>query len=261
MTTLKWVEVERPVEGVTVVTLNRPDSRNALSIALIEELTAAIAGIEKTERVLILKGNGPVFCAGLDLKEANDRSQAEKSAHALARLFEVVYHSPLVTIAAVHGAAIAGGAGLMTLCDIVVAAEDTQIGYPETKRGLVAAMVMAPLLNQVDERLAREMLLTGEIISADRAKNCGLVNCVAPESRLIDRCMLFARSALQCAPQANAHTKALIEKLRGATVSEGVQQALNDHIQMRQTDEAVEGIAAFKEKRQPSWQNDAMYSS
>ena len=159
----------------------------------------------------------------------------------------------LVTIAAVYGAAVAGGAGIMSACDFVVAAERTKIGYPEVRRGLVAGLVMTFLRRQVGERNMRELLFSGELIDAARAKEIGLVNrVVAPEdaTREAKRC---AASVMQGAAGALAQTKRLVEELWWQSVKGDVDLALKYHMQARESEEAREGIAAFNEKRKPNW--------
>jgi methylglutaconyl-CoA hydratase len=159
----------------------------------------------------------------------------------------------LVTIAAVHGAAVAGGAGIMSACDFVVAAEKTKIGYPEVRRGLVAGLVMTFLRRQVGERNMRELVLGGELIDAAHAREIGLVNCVVAPDQLMLEAQKFANSVLQGAPNAITQTKRLIEELWSTSVKEDVDLALKHHMQARESAEAREGIAAFNQKRPPNW--------
>jgi methylglutaconyl-CoA hydratase len=249
------VLIEKQTPQITVVTLNRPERRNALTIQLLNELIAAIkvASDQPHERVLILRGAGAAFCTGLDLKEAADRSKAHATAEMVAKTLIALSQTRLVTIAAVHGAAVAGGAGIMSACDFVVAAEKTKIGYPEVRRGLVAGLVMTFLRRQVGERNIRELLLGSELIEAKRAKEIGLVNRVVPRDELMNEARKFADSALQGAPGAVAETKRLIEQLWSSSVKEDVDLALKYHMQARESAEAREGIAAFNEKRKPNW--------
>ena len=157
------VLIEKQTPRVTVLTLNRPDRRNALTIELLSELNAAIkiASDEPRERVVILRGAGAAFCTGLDLKDAADTTKAHAAAEMVANTLIAISQTQLITVAAVHGAAVAGGAGIMTACDFVVAAEGTKIGYPEVRRGLVAGLVMTFLRRQVGERNMRELLFSG----------------------------------------------------------------------------------------------------
>src|SRR5437764_10522273 len=238
------VLIERQTPQITLVTLNRPERRNALTIELLTELVAAIkvASDEAHERILILRGAGAAFCTGLDLKAA-----APQNAHATgemgAKTLLALRQTRLVTIAAVHGAAVAGGAGIMSACDYVVAAEGTKIGYPEVRRGLVAGLVMTFLRRQVRERDIRELLFSGEIIDAQRAKEVGLVNRVVRPAEVMREAQRFAEAVLEGAPQAVGQTKRLIEELWSSRVSEDVDIALKYHMEARESAEAREGIA------------------
>ena len=249
------VLIEKQSPQITVVTLNRPERRNSLTIELLNELIAAIKGTsnQADERVLILRGAGAAFCTGLDLKAAADEKKAHVTAELVAQTLITLTETRLVTIAAVHGAAVAGGAGIMSACDFVVAAEKTKIGYPEVRRGLVAGLVMTFLRRQIGERQMRELVLGGELIDAQRAREIGLVNRVVAPDQLMIEAQKFADSVLQGAPNAIAQTKRLIEELWSTSVKEDVDLALKHHLQARESEEAREGIAAFNEKRRPNW--------
>src|SRR5206468_1260861 len=249
------VLVEKKTPQITVVTLNRPERRNALSIQLLTELIASIklASDELRERILILSGAGAAFCTGLDLKEAQNQTKAHATADLVAHVLGALNEARPVTVAAVHGAAVAGGAGIMSACDFVVAAERTKIGYPEVRRGLVAGLVMTLLRRQIGERNMRELLLGSELIDAQRAKEIGLVNRVVTQDDLMSEALKFAESALQGAPGALAKTKRLIEELWWRSVKQDVDLTLKYHMQARESAEAREGIAAFNEKRKPKW--------
>jgi len=249
------VLIEKQTPQITVVTLNRPERRNSLTIQLLNELISAIkvASDQPAERVLILRGAGEAFCTGLDLKAAADQTKAHATAEMVAKTLVAIAETRLVTIAAVHGAAVAGGAGIMTACDYVVAAERTKIGYPEVRRGLVAGLVMTFLRRQVRERNLRELVLGGELIDARRALEIGLVNRVVARDEVMNEAQKFAESVLQGAPNALTNTKRLIEELWSTSVKEDVDLALKHHMQARESAEAREGIAAFNEKRSPNW--------
>jgi len=249
------VLIEKQSPQITVITLNRPERRNALTVELLTELCAAIkvASDEPQTRVVILRGAGAAFCTGLDLKEAADQTKAHATAEMVANTLIAISQTHLVTIAAVHGAAVAGGAGIMSACDFVVAAERTKIGYPEVRRGLVAGLVMTLLRRQVGERNMRELLLGSELIEVERAKAIGLVNRVVARNDLMTEALKFADSVLQGAPSAVAQTKRLIDELWWRSVKEDVDLALRYHMQARESSEAREGIAAFNEKRKPNW--------
>jgi methylglutaconyl-CoA hydratase len=249
------VLIEKHSPQVTIITLNRPERRNSLTIQLLNELIAAIkvASDETRERLLILRGAGAAFSTGLDLKEAANQHQAQATAEMVAKTLIAVSQTRLVTIAAVHGAAVAGGAGIMSACDFVVAAEGTKIGYPEVRRGLVAGLVSTFLRRQLRERDIRELLLGSELIDAQRALEIGLINRVVPKDELMNEALKFAESVLQGAPGAIVQTKKLIEELWARPVKEDVDLALKHHMQARESAEAREGIAAFNEKRPPNW--------
>ena len=248
------VLLETQTPQITIVTLNRPERRNALTIELLTELTAAIKVVSDDvhARILIFRGAGAAFCTGLDLKAATPQN-AQATAEMVAETLLTLGQTRLVTIAAVHGAAVAGGAGIMSACDFVVAAEGTKIGYPEARRGLVAGLVMTFLRRQTGERSMSELLLGSELIDAERAKEIGLVNRVVSRENLMSEAQKFADSVLQGAPGALAQTKRLIEELWWRSVKEDIDRALKYHMQARESSEAREGIAAFNEKRPPDW--------
>ncbi len=242
-------------DRTTILTLNRPDRRNALTIELMTELADAVVavGADKGQRILVLRGAGKAFCAGLDLNETTITARAHQSAETIAKMLLALSQTRLITIAQVHGAAVAGGAGIMSACDFVVAAERTKIGYPEAKRGLVAGLVMTFLRRQLRERDVRELLFTGDLITAERAREIGLVNRVVAPNELENEVGKLARAILQNAPGALASSKRLLEELWSTSVQEDVERALRHHMEARESSEAKEGIAAYLEKRPPNW--------
>src|SRR4051812_18852795 len=199
-----------------VLTINRPDRRNALSRDLTAALTDAFerARTDAEARCVVLTGASPVFCSGMDLAELQeslgadpDQSPVWEDALRLATLYDRIYALPKPTLAAVNGAAVAGGAGLVSVCDLALAVPEARLGYPEVRRGLVAAMVMPHLLRHVGERAARYLLLTGELVGADEACRVGLINAVAPAGELLVRALTWARSLAEGGPEALARTK------------------------------------------------------
>ena len=242
--------------SVTTVTLNRPDKRNALNVELLDQLSAAIAAAEAdvSQRILVLRGAGSVFCSGLDLTEAAQPERVHASAELLGRILRALATSRLITIARVHGAAIAGGAGIMSACDFAVATRDAKFGYPEVRRGLVPALIMTFLRRQLREREARELLLLGRLFDAAHAHAIGLLNrIVADEAALDVEVRNIVSSLVQGAPNGLAETKRLLMDLWPVPISQDLQRAHEYHLTARTSAEAKEGIAAFNEKRAPNW--------
>jgi len=243
-----------------VITLNRADKRNALSRGLISGLTDAFerAKNDASARRVILTGAGPVFCAGMDLAELQESLTAPKEqspvwddALRLAKLYDLIYTLPKPTIAAVNGPAVAGGAGLVTVCDLAVSVPEARFGYPEVRRGLVAAMVMPHLLRHVGERMARYLLLTGELIDAAEAARAGVINEVVPAGQLLDRAMDWSKSLAEGGPEALARTKALLHQFSRQAVS--VEEAAKASAAPRLSQECQEGLRAFFAKQPVPW--------
>jgi methylglutaconyl-CoA hydratase len=243
-----------------ILTLNRADRRNAISRALIAELTTAIrqAQNEPAARAVILTGAGTSFCAGMDLAELSESIQKTtdadniwKDALNLATLYDLIYTLPKPTIAAVNGPAVAGGAGFVTVCDLALAAPDAKFGYPEVRRGLVAAMVMPHLLRHVGERMARYLLLTGELLDAAEAHRAGLINAVVPAGELLDRALALARSLAEGGPNALAKTKELLHQFSRQAIS--IQEAAQASAAPRLTEECRQGLEAFFAKKPAPW--------
>jgi methylglutaconyl-CoA hydratase len=250
-------EVRQPA---AVITLNRPDRRNALSRLLMVGLTAAFewARDDPAVRCVILTGAGTAFCAGMDLAELQasldapaEQSMIWEDALKLAKLYDLIYALPKPTIAAVQGPAVAGGAGLVTVCDLAVAVPAARFGYPEVRRGLVAAMVMPHLLRHVGERTARYLLLTGELIDADHAARCGLVNEVVPPDRLMARATELARACAEGGPNALAKTKEFLRQFSRQSLS--IEEAAQGSAAPRLTDECQQGLRAFFAKQPVPW--------
>ena len=249
------LRVEALDDATTCLTLNRPDLRNALTIELMEAVCNAFGQLaaQANQRAVIICGAGPVFCSGLDLQEAARPEIAEHSANAVARLFETVTHSPLISIAAAQGAAYAGGAGLLASCDFAVAADDLKLAFPEVRRGLLPALVAALLRDRVREGDIRELFLAAEPVSAARAQEMGLVHRVVPRDRVVAEARTLSGTILKGAPEAVRQTKRLLRELRSTDLSQLFAHALKSHRRARASDEAAEGIAAFLEHRDPTW--------
>jgi methylglutaconyl-CoA hydratase len=241
-----------------LITLNRPDKRNALSRALIAALTEAFqrARDDDAVRCVVLTGAGSAFCAGMDLDELRGTLDASADliwddAQKLAALYELIYTLPKPTVAAINGVAVAGGAGLMTVCDLAVAASTAKFGYPEVRRGLVAAMVLPHLLRHVGEQAARWLLLSGELIDAEGAKRHGLINAVVPAEQLLERALDWCRSLAAGGPKAVATTKELLRRCSRQALS--VEELAHASAAPRLTDECRHGLAAFFDKRPAPW--------
>lgn len=254
--------VERPDDATALLTLNRPERRNALSIELMEALCGALESLagEPNRRVLILRGAGPVFCAGLDLHEAAQLETAEPSTQWVSRTFQTLADNPLITIATVHGAAYAGGAVLMACCDFAVAAEGTKICFPEVRRGLLPALAAAALRSHVASGDLRELLLLAEPIDAQRALQMGLVRKVVPADRVLAEAQAIAAKLLEGGPHSVRQTKRLLRELDPTDLSQLLARAIEFHMQGRLSEEAQEGLAAFREHRPPNWRQGGRFA-
>jgi methylglutaconyl-CoA hydratase len=244
---------------VTTITLNRPEKRNAISYQLIGELLAALDDVKKSSAlVLILTGAGKTFCSGMDLDDLKQLlgrtpEQNKKDSETMARLFRSLYEFPKPTIAAVNGAAIAGGCGLATLCDFTLAVPEAKFGYTEVRIGFVPAIVSTFLLRQVGEKHARDLLLTGRIITADEAYRLGMVNEVVSAERLLPRSQEIAAQLMENSPASIACTKRLLKDLCGRDLDARLRLAVQENAAIRSTDDFREGISSFLEKRKPQW--------
>jgi methylglutaconyl-CoA hydratase len=241
-----------------VLTINRPDQRNALSRTLIAELSNAFqrAADDPKARSVILTGSGTAFCAGMDLEElrgtlGDESDKVWEDAAKLSELYDFIYTLPKPTIAAVNGSAVAGGAGLVTVCDLAISVPDAKFGYPEVRRGLVAAMVMPHLLRHVGERTARWLLLTGELIDAVEALRMRLINMVTAPEHLMEVVDSLSNALAQGGPKAIATTKELLKRCSRQAIA--VDELARASAEPRLTDECRQGLAAFFEKKPAPW--------
>lgn len=249
------VQVEYETPEIIVVTLNRPDKRNALNIAMMQEFLDVLDHAEKDTRarVLVLKGAGKSFCAGLDLDEAINHAFSDASTEKVAKVLTRLYSTKLITIALAHGAAIAGGAGIVAACDISVGTFDMKMGFPEVKRGLIPALISTILVRQVPWRELRQLFLLGELVSGAQAVQLGLLNKVVSEGQLRDIGLQLAYQVLEGSPKAVQATKKLLNTLSSKNLNEEVAFAHQLHLDARNSSEATEGIRAFQEDRKPNW--------
>lgn len=241
--------------GVLSLTLDRPEKRNALSSALIEALHRGVerAELDGTVRVLVLKGAGKDFCAGADLDELlasadHDPAENESSALRLGALFEALRALPKPVVAVVQGRALAGGCGLATACDLVLAAEDAQFGYPEIQRGFVPAMVMAMLVRQVGEKRALDLAGTGRLLSAAEAYQMGLVTSVISTPDFGPRTSDLIRQLTSISATAYALTKQLVYAQDGLPFGDAIKLGARINAMSRATPDFRAAIARFLKK-------------
>jgi len=246
-------------DHVAHLTLNRPDKRNALSFQLLDELTWALDEVDRSDaQVVVLTGAGKAFCAGMDLEELKTltgKSHAENVADSrkMAQIFRRLYEFPKPTIAAVNGAAIAGGTGLATMCDFTLAVPEAKFGYTEVRIGFVPAIVSSILVWQVGHKIARDLLLTGRIFDATEAYRLGLANEVVGADGLMNRARELALALMENSPTSLRLTKKLINGFISAQLDAQIEQAIEENAGIRQTADFREGVASFLEKRKPRW--------
>jgi len=244
---------------IATITFNRPEKRNALSLQMLDEVVAALGEIESSEaQVAIVTGAGKAFCAGLDLDELKSltgKSHAEnvEDSRRMARFFRRLYDFSKPTIAAVNGAAIAGGAGIATMCDFTLAIPDAKFGYTEVRIGFVPALVSSILVWQVGHKIARDLLLTGRTFDAAEASRYGLVSEIVPPDRLLARATELAAQIMENSPSSVRLTKKLINGFIAESLERQTAQAIEDNAAIRQTADFREGISSFLEKRKPQW--------
>ncbi len=244
---------------VVRVTLNRPEVRNAFNEEMIAQLTAwARSAPTAGARVAVLDGAGPVFCAGADLAWMSKMigySHAEnvRDACALGEMFDALDTLPLPLVGRVHGAALGGGAGLVAVCDIVVAAETTSFGFTEAKLGIVPAVISPYTVAKIGQSAARELFLTAARFTAAQAKAIGLIHAVVPEGDLDRVVQAYVQELLSSAPGAVAGAKALVAAVAGRRPHDVANLTAETIAGHRVSDEGQEGMRAFLEKRTPGW--------
>jgi methylglutaconyl-CoA hydratase len=247
---------------LATITLNRPEKRNALSAAMIGELQTALDAIEKSHaRVGILTGSGKAFSAGMDLDMLSaiaQQSAAEnqEDSRRMARMFRRIWSFSKPLIAAVHGAALAGGCGIATLCDFTLAAPEAKFGYTEVKIGFLPAIVSVFLTRQIGEKRTRDLLLTGRMIDAAEAKEIGLINEIVPAEKLMDRARELAETLIAASPSCLTRAKRLLTSAAAASVDADLERAILENARIRCTPDFKEGIASFLEKRKPVWHGE-----
>ncbi len=257
--TLK-IEVRKRVARIT---LSRPDVRNAFNSVMISELADVFEEINSRDdlRVVVLTGVGTTFCAGADLHWMKDvlnytyEENLEDSKN-LAEMFHLMFTCPLPTIARVNGAAIGGGCGLVAVCDIVIASEKAVFSLSEVKLGLVPACISPYVIRRMGDKNCREYFLTGERLSAEKAKDAGLVNEVVPEEKLDEAVDFRVRQLLSSGPKALSWCKQLLLNAPSMPESDVGSYTAEVIAKLRMGDEGQEGMKAFFEKRKPKWYDE-----
>lgn len=251
----EWKQIrweDRPDDRTAWIVLDNPDRRNALNAGLVAELKEALGRARDEEHVSVLglRGAGPDFCAGADLQEVRESVQAGimstlEDAEALGELFLEIRELPKPVVAAVHGNALAGGAGLATACDLVVASEGAKLGYPEVKLGFVPAMVMSLLRRSVGEKQAFELVGLGDPVDPETARRYGLVSRVLPEATFREEAEAFVAGLAERSATALALCKRLLHQIDGASIEAGLQAGAEVNALARFTEDCREGIRRF----------------
>jgi methylglutaconyl-CoA hydratase len=247
-------------DGIATITLNRPEKRNALSAEMMAELQTALDEIEKSHaRVGIVTGAGKAFCSGMDLEmlaaiAQQSPAENQEDSRRMAKMFRRIWSFSRPLIAAVNGAAYAGGCGIATLCDFTLAAPEARFGYTEVKIGFLPAIVSVFLTRQIGEKRSRDLLLTGRIIEPAEAKEFGLVSEVVPAERLLDRSRELAGTLIDASPSSLSRAKRLLISSEVAGVDHDLERAILENARIRCTPDFKEGLASFLEKRKPVWQ-------
>jgi methylglutaconyl-CoA hydratase len=247
-------------DAVAKITLNRPDKRNAVTTAMIADLQTALDAIEKNHatRVAIVTGAGKAFCAGMDLEmlaaiAKQSPAENQEDSRRIAKMLRRIWSFPRPLIAAVNGAAYAGGCGIATLCDFTLAVPEAKFGYTEVKIGFLPAIVSVFLTRQIGEKRSRDLLLTGRIISAADAKDFGLVTEVVPAERLLDRAHELAGELIAASPNSLTRAKHLLTSAAAPGLDHDLERAILENARIRCTPDFKEGVASFLEKRKPVW--------
>jgi methylglutaconyl-CoA hydratase len=257
------IELDVSREGVVVVLLNRPAKRNAFNAEVIAELSDAFETISKNPeaRLVLIRGAGPVFSAGADLewmRAAADYTthENEQDAYAMAEMLRRLYELPQVTIALVHGAAMAGACGIAAAADICIARKDAVFGFSEVKLGIIPATISPYILNAIGPRWTRALFVTAERFDAAFAEKIGLVQFLAEDETQMEKLVEhMADLTFAASPGAIADAKDLVDEVYGQTIDSNLSHLTAKRLAHRRaTPQGKEGLAAFLEKRKPDWQ-------
>jgi methylglutaconyl-CoA hydratase len=244
--------------GVARITLDSPHNRNAMSVALVTQLSEALADAfaDASVRVVVLSGTGPVFCSGADLKEQREyrgRGESSPLADMLVSVLSQVLSSPKPVLARVNGHARAGGLGLIGAADIAIAPEDATFGFAEVRIGVVPAVISVTTVPRMTPRAALELFLTGESFDARRAVEVGLINRAVPADRLDEEVDRYVGMLRLGGPNAMSHVKDLPARVLALPPAEAFAEMAELSTRLFSSDEAQEGMRAFAERRTPSW--------
>lgn len=248
-------------DRIAVIKINRPDKRNALNPKLVNQLTLCFrkAIADPLIKVIILKAAGEVFSAGADLEYLRQLQQStfednRQDTVALTQLFLLIYESPKLIIAQVEGHAIAGGCGLITVCDLVFAVPEAKFGYTEVKIGFIPALVSCFLIRKMGEGRAKELLLSGDLISANAAHSYGLINFILPADEIEVGVLEYASLRVNTvSANSVALTKQLLSAAQNLSLEESLELAINLNIQTRSSEDCKRGISAFLNKEKLNW--------
>ena len=252
-------------ESVAWINLDRPEARNALNPELIRELTEVFRWLDSRDdiRVIVLKGNGPAFCAGADLNYMKamaqfSRAQNMNDAERLSKLFQAIYYCNKAVITVVHGACIGGANGIVATSDIVIAEAGTKFAFSEVRLGITPATISPFVVQKIGHTAAKELMLTGRRFTAEEAKDFRLVNVVVSEDALIDTERQYIAHFMQASPDAVAECKKLLRLVEGTgdPYNPVFYQTSALIADQRVSKAGQEGMAAFFEKRKPRWQTD-----
>lgn len=243
------------------ISLNRPEKRNALSFEMVTELKGAFTNAEHDEncKVIVLKAEGKVFCAGADLaylQQLQNNTYNENLADSthLMELFLQIYKCSKVVIAQVHGHAIAGGCGLATVCDFSFTVPEAKFGYTEVKIGFIPAIVKVFLIRKIGEGKSKELLLSGDLIDAERALQFGLVNKIYPTNELEEQVNKFASNLCETnSAQSMAFTKKMIADVQSMDLKTGLEFAAKMNATARASEDCKKGISSFLNKETLTW--------
>ncbi|MBI3481557.1 MAG: enoyl-CoA hydratase/isomerase family protein [Bacteroidetes bacterium] len=248
-------------ERIGYITLNRPEKRNALSHELVADLKEIFDQAENDPmaKVIVLRATGESFCAGADLaslQKLQNFSFEENVADSnhLKELFLKIYQLKKVVIAQVHGHALAGGCGLVTVCDFAFAVPEAKFGYTEVKIGFVPAMVLVFLIRKIGEQRAKQLLLSGELVQGSDAMNLGLINFLFAKDELENKTQEFAKKLIKNnSAQSMMLTKQMIDQVQSLSLNEALSYAARMNAEMRASDDCKKGIAAFLNKENLIW--------